>query len=100
MREIVGSKDINILVRFRKNSLFYYFFQLPDFIFISAGFDGYKNDPLGGLGLEVADFQTLTSPVKKLAAECCGGRIVSVLEGGYSLDGLPLCIEAHLKGLE
>lgn len=71
----------------------------PDFIFISAGFDGYKNDPLGGLGLEVADFQTLTAAVKKLAAECCGGRIVSVLEGGYSLDGLPLCIEAHLKGL-
>ncbi|MEK7448159.1 MAG: histone deacetylase [Planctomycetota bacterium] len=78
----------------------------PDFILISAGFDGYKNDPLGGLGLEAADFQTLTELVKKLADECCDGpaaigasRIVSVLEGGYSLEGLPYCIEAHLNGL-
>jgi acetoin utilization deacetylase AcuC-like enzyme len=71
----------------------------PDFIFISAGFDTYKNDPLGGLGLEIEDYASLTHMVTAVADECCQGRVVSTLEGGYDLQGLPLCIEAHLSAL-
>ena len=71
----------------------------PDFIFISAGFDSYKNDPLGGLGMEITDYAKLTRLVRAVADECCQGRIVSTLEGGYDLQGLPLCIESHLSEL-
>ncbi|MFH0889129.1 MAG: histone deacetylase [Planctomycetota bacterium] len=71
----------------------------PDFIFISAGFDTYKNDPLGGLELEIEDYASLTRIVTAVADECCLGRVVSTLEGGYDLQGLPLCIESHLSAL-
>lgn len=71
----------------------------PEFIFISAGFDTYINDPLGGLGLEAGDYAELTRMVLSVADECCQGRVVSTLEGGYDLQGLPLCIEAHLSAL-
>ncbi|MFH1227548.1 MAG: histone deacetylase [Planctomycetota bacterium] len=71
----------------------------PELILISAGFDSYKNDPLGGLGLDIADYGELTRAVKSLAKDVCKGRIVSTLEGGYNLNDLPLCIEAHLAAL-
>jgi acetoin utilization deacetylase AcuC-like enzyme len=71
----------------------------PEMVIISAGFDAYAADPLGGFDLTVEDFATLTDDVKSLANECCGGRIVSALEGGYNLDDLPLCIEAHVRAL-
>jgi len=71
----------------------------PEFIFISAGFDSYRNDPLGGLGLDIEDYAQLTRKVRAVADECCQGRLVSTLEGGYDLQGLPLCIEAHLSEL-
>ncbi|MBI2472708.1 MAG: histone deacetylase [Planctomycetes bacterium] len=71
----------------------------PEFIIISAGFDIYKKDPIGGLNIEVKDFGILTEIVMKSAEKHCKGRIVSCLEGGYHLSDLPLCIEAHLKAL-
>ena len=71
----------------------------PQFIIISAGFDAYIDDPIGGLGLEIKDFTKLTEIVVQLAEECCEGRIVSCLEGGYHLTDLPKCIEAHLIAL-
>ncbi|MGR3178668.1 MAG: histone deacetylase family protein [Candidatus Anammoxibacter sp.] len=71
----------------------------PQFIIISAGFDAYIDDPVGGLGLEIADFADLTKIVVQLAQECCENRIVSCLEGGYNLTDLPKCIEAHLGAL-
>ena len=71
----------------------------PEFIMISAGFDAYRNDPIGGLNLEIEDFRTLTEIVTASAENHCNGRIVSCLEGGYHLSHLPLCIEAHLKAL-
>ena len=72
----------------------------PEFIFISAGFDTYAHDPLGGLGLEAEDYASLTKMVMEASREAgCQGRIVSALEGGYDLQGLPLCIEAHLAAL-
>ncbi|MBI5359019.1 MAG: histone deacetylase [Planctomycetes bacterium] len=71
----------------------------PDLIIISAGFDGYKNDPVGGMGLEIEDYKKMTRMAVEAANECCEGRMVSTLEGGYDLHGLPLCIEAHLKSM-
>lgn len=71
----------------------------PEFIIISAGFDTYKDDPIGGLNLRIEDFGVLTEIVIKSAKIHCNGRIVSCLEGGYNLSDLPLCIEAHLKAL-
>ncbi|MCF6154656.1 MAG: histone deacetylase [Candidatus Brocadia sp.] len=70
----------------------------PEFIIISAGFDTYRKDTIGGLNLEIQDFRTLTEIVMT-CAERCRGRIVSCLEGGYNLSDLPSCIEAHLKAL-
>ena len=71
----------------------------PEFIIISAGFDTYKKDPVGGLNLEIKDFVILTEIVMKFAERHCNGWVVSCLEGGYNLSDLPLCIEAHLKAL-
>ena len=72
---------------------------VPEFIIISAGFDIYKKDPIGGLNLNINDFGILTEIVRKSAERHCEGRVVSCLEGGYHLSDLPLCIEAHLKAL-
>ncbi|MCB7130148.1 MAG: histone deacetylase, partial [Candidatus Brocadiales bacterium] len=71
----------------------------PEFVIISAGFDAYADDPIAGLGLEPDDFATLTRITMELANRCCNGRILSCLEGGYSLQALPLCVEQHLTTL-
>ncbi|MHB1193272.1 MAG: histone deacetylase family protein [Longimicrobiales bacterium] len=55
----------------------------PDFILISSGFDALAGDPLGDQLLEPLDFHGMTREVLDLAAQTCGGRVVSVLEGGY-----------------
>jgi len=71
----------------------------PEFILISAGFDAHANDPIAGLNLEHEDFGTLTEIVKRVAERTCGGRMVSTLEGGYSLSDLPKCVASHLAAL-
>jgi len=71
----------------------------PDFILISAGFDSGKNDPLGQFLLTDDDFGELTRRMTDCAADHCAGRLVSVLEGGYSLEGLALATEAHMHAL-
>ncbi len=71
----------------------------PELILISAGFDAHRSDPIGSLGLEVEDFAELTRLVRAVADEYCGGRIVSMLEGGYNPNVLPHCVDAHIKGL-
>ncbi len=71
----------------------------PDFILISAGFDAAHGDLLGGCDLTPAGYAEMTRIVKEAAATVCKGRIVSTLEGGYSLKYLPPCIEAHLRAL-
>ncbi len=71
----------------------------PDFILISAGFDSRINDPLGQFLLTDDAFRELTGMITDLAAEYCDGRLVSVLEGGYSLEGLAMASEAHVRGL-
>ena len=69
----------------------------PELILISAGFDSHRQDPIGSLGLETEDFSELTEFVFQLAKRFCQGRIVSLLEGGYNTDVLPLCVEEHLN---
>ena len=71
----------------------------PQFILISSGFDAYRLDPISGLSLEASDYNKLTKLTQNVAKDCCDGRIVSCLEGGYHLLDLPKCIEEHLNGL-
>ncbi|SDN21222.1 Acetoin utilization deacetylase AcuC [Methylobacterium phyllostachyos] len=71
----------------------------PDVIVISAGFDAHRLDPLANLRLEAEDFAWATRRLMELAERCAGGRIVSVLEGGYSLEGLAKSTAAHVDAL-
>jgi len=72
----------------------------PDFILISAGFDGMRNDILGQFDITPDGYAAMTRIVVDLANELCQGRIVSVLEGGYRLDGLSESVVAHVRTLE
>ncbi len=60
----------------------------PDFILVSAGFDIYKMDPLGGMEVSIKGFAYLARVLLELAESCCNGRILFCLEGGYNLSGL------------
>lgn len=71
----------------------------PDLIVISAGFDGHRLDPLGGLTLAESDFAWATARLMEIAEKPAKGRIVSVLEGGYNLDGLAGSVAAHVEEL-
>ncbi len=68
----------------------------PQLIFLSAGFDAHRKDPVGNLGLESEDFIPLTRAVLDVAAVHCGGRLLSVLEGGYHPQVLAECVALHL----
>ncbi|MCI0598574.1 MAG: histone deacetylase family protein [Beijerinckiaceae bacterium] len=71
----------------------------PDMIVISAGFDAHGRDPLGGLNLVEDDFAWATARVMEIAEKRAKGRIVSVLEGGYDLEGLSRSVAAHVLTL-
>jgi acetoin utilization deacetylase AcuC-like enzyme len=71
----------------------------PDLVMISAGFDSRDGDPLGRFTLSDADFTALTKIVLEIAGTHAGGRLVSVLEGGYDLKGLEAAVGAHVKEL-
>jgi acetoin utilization deacetylase AcuC-like enzyme len=71
----------------------------PDLVLVSAGFDSRIDDPLGGFKLTDEDFAELTSIVKEIAAQHCGGRVVSTLEGGYNLAGLASAAASHVRAL-
>jgi len=60
----------------------------PEFIMVSAGFDCHARDPLGAMTVTEDGFAGMARRVKRLAAECCGGRMVAALEGGYDLEAL------------
>jgi acetoin utilization deacetylase AcuC-like enzyme len=71
----------------------------PDFLVISAGFDAHMRDPLANLNLLEADFEWATGKLMELAEKTAGGRVVSVLEGGYDLVGLANSVAAHVSAL-
>jgi acetoin utilization deacetylase AcuC-like enzyme len=71
----------------------------PDLIVISAGFDAHMRDPLANLNLVEADFAWATRKIMDIADMAAGGRVVSVLEGGYDLEGLARSVAAHVTAL-
>jgi len=71
----------------------------PEFILLSAGFDAHKNDPLAQINLESKDYYTLTKRILSLAKKLCGGKVVSILEGGYDLNALKESVDYHVKSL-
>jgi acetoin utilization deacetylase AcuC-like enzyme len=71
----------------------------PQMIFISAGFDAHVEDDMAGLCFTEADYTWVTRRIKEVADTSAGGRIVSVLEGGYALSALGRSVVAHLKVL-
>jgi acetoin utilization deacetylase AcuC-like enzyme len=71
----------------------------PDLILISAGFDAHRRDPLASLEFEAEDYHWATARLCALAESCCGGRVVSTLEGGYDLAALGESAAAHLTAL-
>jgi acetoin utilization deacetylase AcuC-like enzyme len=71
----------------------------PDIVIISAGFDAHRRDPLGGLQLVEADFMWATEELAKIADRHAKGRMVSMLEGGYDLEGLAKSVAVHVRTL-
>jgi acetoin utilization deacetylase AcuC-like enzyme len=71
----------------------------PEFVVISAGFDAHYRDPLANLALEGADYRWVTQHLMDIADASAQGRLVSVLEGGYDLQGLTESVDAHVTTL-
>lgn len=71
----------------------------PELMILSAGFDSHRMDPIGSLGLESEDFQILTQAVMQVANAHAGGKLVSVLEGGYHTTALAESVAIHLREL-
>jgi len=71
----------------------------PQMIFFSAGFDAHYEDDMGSLGLVESDYIWVTEQIKALASDCGHSRVVSLLEGGYSLSSLARSVVAHIKTL-
>ncbi len=71
----------------------------PDLVMISAGFDSRDGDPLGRFTLSDVDFTDLTKIMLEIAGTHAKGRLISVLEGGYNLNGLEAAVGAHVKAL-
>jgi len=71
----------------------------PDLVVISAGFDAHTRDPLANLNLVEADFAWVTQQLMEIADKSAQGRVVSVLEGGYDLEGLAGSVAAHITAL-
>jgi acetoin utilization deacetylase AcuC-like enzyme len=71
----------------------------PELVIISAGFDAHHRDPLASINLRAEDFGWVTRKLMDLADSTAGGRVVSVLEGGYDLQGLKESVAAHVTAL-
>ena len=71
----------------------------PELILVSAGFDAYVHDPIGGLNLDLEDFHWIGQQLRAAADAHAGGRIAATLEGGYALDALGDVVAEFCKGL-
>ncbi len=71
----------------------------PDFVIISAGFDAHYRDPLANINLVADDFNWVTGKLMDIATKNCNDRLVSLLEGGYDLEGLSESAASHVKRL-
>lgn len=87
-REAIGDRVLPALEAFR-----------PDLVLISAGFDAHEADPLANLRLREPDYAWVTLEIMGVADRMCGGRVVSMLEGGYDLKALAGSTAAHVRAL-
>jgi len=71
----------------------------PGLIIVSAGFDAHRSDPLASINLAEEDYAWVTRKLIDVARECCGGRLVSMLEGGYDLTALSRSVAVHVQAL-
>ncbi len=71
----------------------------PQLVIVSAGFDAHRDDPLAQMNLDDADYAWVTAELLGVAADCCEGRLVSALEGGYDHAALARSCAAHVKAL-
>ncbi len=71
----------------------------PEMIFVSAGFDAHRDDDLGQLGLNEADYAWMTERIMEVAARHSKSRLVSCLEGGYNLNALARSVQSHVRVL-
>jgi acetoin utilization deacetylase AcuC-like enzyme len=71
----------------------------PEIIYVSAGFDAHREDPLAGLKLVESDYAWVTRELLGVAARHANGRIVSALEGGYALSALGRSVAEHVREL-
>jgi len=72
----------------------------PDVLLVSAGFDAWRSDPLGGLRWSEESYRRIGEALGELAARRCGGRVLTLLEGGYDVEALPGLVAAYLTALE
>ena len=72
---------------------------IPDLIIIAAGFDMYFADPIGNCLLTTFSYYKFTEKLLKIAEDICEGKLAFILEGGYSLIGLPVCVHSVIKAL-
>jgi acetoin utilization deacetylase AcuC-like enzyme len=71
----------------------------PELLLVSAGFDGHKADPLGSLALDETDYSWIAQQLLDVARQCCGGRVVAALEGGYDLAALGASAASFVRAL-
>ena len=94
-----GANDWNYRDAFEEKILPAIISYKPEVILISAGFDAHAQDPLAQINLTTSFFGWMTGQIIEMAGQFSGGRILSLLEGGYNLDVLPQCIALHLRKL-
>ena len=71
----------------------------PEFVIVSAGFDGHVDDPLANICLSTEFYAWMSTRLMEIADKHCEGRLISMLEGGYNINKLPLCVEEHVRVL-
>jgi acetoin utilization deacetylase AcuC-like enzyme len=91
------SEDQDYLPIFEQNLLPAFREFDAQFVLVSAGFDAHRDDPLAQMNLTQTAFDAMSSGIKALAHECCGGKLVSILEGGYHYQRLSECVASHLS---
>ena len=94
-----GSKDVDMLRAWDKKLLPAAAKFEPDFVIVSAGFDSRKEDPLGCFDVTDDAFRRMTRTAMDVADQYCDGRLVSLLEGGYNIEGLAKATVAHVSTL-
>jgi acetoin utilization deacetylase AcuC-like enzyme len=71
----------------------------PNLLIVSAGFDAHERDPLGGMRLTTESFGAMTMELRAVAEECCSGRLVAAVEGGYDLQAFAASLDAAIDAL-